>query len=359
MKKCSLILMSLGFLFTTLVLSCENGETIPPNLSLLFGITIDEVEYINNETYNFSLIEAEIGSKTFTLTLANTGDTDITITAVELSNSTNYSISIPELPYTAAPAGIVEASVTFSPKASGVLPATVSITLTGFTDPFVLNLTGEGNYPPTVKFGIAVTGAKNVESNGFYARNGFLQCGDTLRPQYDKTGSPNYYCYIYNASDYYFWCLDDSLDADYDTPPEYYYEYEYDNSEYMPIVPPASVWTLGTATGSLPVLTLHDITGEYGIVNEELTANYFYSDVDNDTENTAAVTYQWYSCTTIDGTYEAIAGETAKTCTPETPGVFLKVEVTPYAATGITAGKAALSSPTVEIMPPPQQNPNQ
>ncbi|MBI9108705.1 MAG: DUF1573 domain-containing protein [Spirochaetales bacterium] len=348
MKKSMLIPLSLCLLFFTLVLSCDDETAIPPNLSTILGITIDEAAFDAAEIFDFGLIEAENDSKTVNLNLINTGDADITVTAVELSDSTNYSLTKPELPLTTVAGGSAEASVTFSPIASGAFSATVSITVEGFTDPFVVNITGEGNYPPTVQFGIEVTGAGTAAANGFYTRNGFKSPNADSRPRYDKAGSTNYYCYIYFSASGDIWCIADTLNAANSL--EIYPEYEYPDS-FIPLVPPASGWTTNEGLDEPPTITRYDITGVYNYDNEELTANYFFSDADGDAENTAAASFQWYKSAIVDGTYTAIGGATAKTFTPNESAIFLKVAVTPVAATGITAGTATLSSATAVIIP--------
>jgi hypothetical protein len=350
MKKCAVVLLCLGIFFFGSLLSCDNGDTTLP-----YGITIEDVEYDTAGTYDFGLTEAENGSKTVTLTLTNTGEADLTVTNVELSDLTNYSLTTPELPLTAAPEASVEPSVTFNPQASGDMPATISITVEGLTDPFVLNLSGEGNYAPSIKFGIQVAGAGTADANGFYEKDGSHTCvipdvSIETRALYTKTGSSNYYCYIYYNGVHvpFAWCLDDSMNADSGNPPEY----EYVGPDYNLMVPPAGGWTIGTGDDGPPTVTRYDITGLKGYTTEDLTANYLYSDIDGDAENSGGVTFQWYRSATENGTYTAISGATAKVYTPPDPGHvdhYLKVEITPAADTGITSGAPIMSSPTIMI----------
>ena len=352
MKKSIAILLSLTLLILFFINSCDDGSTTTPDLTLLYGITIDDTSYDNNATYNFGVAEAENGSKTATLNLTNNGETSITVASVVLSFSVNYSISVPEMPFTAEPGDSTAVSVTFSPTASGTKTAIIRITVDGLTDPFVLNLSGEGNYPPTVKFGMTVTDAGVAGANGFYERNDFLSPLAELSPRYDKTGTTDYYSYIYNVSDTYAWCIDDSLTADRVSNRPFY-----DNAYWLaiPMVPPSGEWTArmySTETADFPVITVQDITGISGTVGEELTANYYYNDTEGDAEDPSAAAFQWYSSDTVDGTYTAINGATNKTFTPDTSGVFLKVQVTPAAATGFLPGTANMSSATREIVLP-------
>lgn len=337
MKKCALILLCISLVLFTTVLSCENN---PPGASSLYSITINETDYAASATYNFGLTESGSAGKTITLVLKNTGDTDITVSAVTLSDAAHYSVTTPALPQSAAAGSTVETSVTFKPQASGILSSTISITVDGFSAPFVLNLTGEGNYAPTVKFGIEVSDSNNADTNGFYERESALL---NNKPKYTKNVLPVYYCYSYE-NDGYLWCFHNNTDASWENRPLY----DEDRSGVM--VPPVDGW-LDSESAAQPLkVTRYDITGTSGYSNELLTANYKYYDADDDAED--SVSYQWYVSDAENGTYTAISGETGKTYTPsDKGGKYIKVEVTPAAKTGITEGAPVMSSSTMQILP--------
>jgi len=338
MKKCALILLCISLVLFVTVLSCDNT---PPGGSSLYSITIDETVYETSTAYSFGLTETGSTGKTITLVLKNTGDTDIAVSAIALSDTVNYSITTPALPHTAAAGSTVTTSVIFKPQTSETHAATVSITVEGFADPFVLNLTGQGNYAPTVKFGIEVSDSKNADTNGFYERESALL---NNKPKYTKSVLPVYYCYSYE-NDGYLWCFHNNTDASWENHPLY----DEDRSGVM--VPPVDGW-LDSVSDPQPLkVSRYDITGTGGFTNELLTANYKYYDAEGDIED--SVSYQWYASDTENGTYTAISGETGKTYTPsDKSGKYIKVEVTPTAKTGITAGTPVMSSPTVQIQNP-------
>ncbi|MDA3956717.1 hypothetical protein [Oceanispirochaeta sp.] len=150
----------------------------------------------------------------------------------------------------------VEVVLTFSPQASGDLETTVSVLVDGITDPFVLPLTGEGNYAPTVKFGIQVTGAGTADANGFYERDGFHTSNSETRPLYTKAGSVNFYCYIH-PWDGDVWGIDNTLTAGGSNPDPQYAQHTYPST----MVPPETGWLDNSADDIPPSLTIYDIKG--------------------------------------------------------------------------------------------------
>ena len=349
MKKNALIFTCSGLLIAGSFLSCDNGNT-PSDTELPFTLTIDGTEQDAASSYNFGLTEAEGTGISKTIILTNSTGSDVTVNSLTLSDEVNYSLTSPALPVTTAAGGTAEVTLTFSPQSSGSIDSTISIEVQGISDPFILDLSGEGNYAPTVKFGIQVTGAGNTAANGFYERDGFFNTDPNYRrPNYTKSGSINFYCYLYDYSDGWFWGIDSTQGLGYPDNTEYASD---DWNEYM--VPPETGWVDNTIEDTPPGLTLYDITGTNAQEDEELTANYLYFDEEGDAEVTADASYQWYRSNAEDGTYTAISGATTETYIPAADsGFFLKVEITPSAATGITSGKAVMSSATIEITSPP------
>jgi hypothetical protein len=119
---------------------------------------------------------------------------------------------------------------------------------------------------------------------------------------------------------------------------------------------------VGTAYGSVvtfttgnaaPTATNVTITGTVQ-VPETLTASYTYSDAENDSES--GTTVQWYIANDGTGTGEAaIAGATQLTYTlkPADEFKFIRVGVTPKAATGTTTGTEVKSAFTVAVAEEP------
>lgn len=334
MIRYALILTILGLIPALTFISCEDP---PPNLTELYNISIFETEYLTDSSYDFGLTEANGAGKSVTVILTNAGDFELTITALSLSETDHYTLTAPSLPSITKAGDTAKAIVTFRPQTFGALPAVLSITVSGFTDPFILNLTGNGNHPPTLSFGITVSGAGDSDANGFYTRDGFKGSDDFRRPLYTKSGTTNYHCYLYNDDAVYLWCIHTSLDAGSGNDPLY-------EISGTSIVPPASGWS--------PPLTVtcQDITGTDGSTTQELTANYLYSDADGDAENTDGTIYQWYRAEDEEGPFERIDIGQAKTYKPENDaGYYLKVDIIPVAADGIPTGVAVRSSSTIQI----------
>lgn len=87
-----------------------------------------------------------------------------------------------------------------------------------------------------------------------------------------------------------------------------------------------------------PTITDLSITGTVEVGNV-LTAAYTYQDIENDAQS--GTVFQWYVANSITGTGEAeIVGATASTFTVQAAqfGKFIRVSVTPKAATGNTTG---------------------
>jgi hypothetical protein len=74
-------------------------------------------------------------------------ESDVTVNTVTIDNA-SYSALAPTLPVTVAAGESIAVSLSFEPTSSGVELAVLSVTIEGVAQPFVLNLTGEGNYPP-------------------------------------------------------------------------------------------------------------------------------------------------------------------------------------------------------------------
>ena len=345
MKKYSIIFSVSIFIAVFLLLSCSNG-TLPPGFSDYLGVSIDGTDYLNSAEYNFGITEAESSGKITLLDITNTGDIPVTVTSAVLGDGINYSLTGAEFPFTFNTGETKEISLTFKPQSSGSHPSTISINIDGADEPFVLKLSGEGNYAPTVKFGIMVSGAGNAAANGFYDRTGFHVQDLENRPLYTKTGSVDYYCYIY-PWDGAVWAIDNTLTAGGNNPDPQYSK----NSWPSTMVPPVTGWSvLSTGTAPAPGIIRYDITGTYAASDEVLTAEYLYSDAEGDAESTSETLYQWYRSDSENGTYTAIAGAASKTYTTvNDSGYFIKVEITPAALSGIPAGPPVMSSPTIQI----------
>ncbi|MBF9019005.1 MULTISPECIES: hypothetical protein [unclassified Oceanispirochaeta] len=351
-----LILTCLGILVFASLFSCANGNT-PADTTLPITVTIDGTEYAATGSYDFGLAEAKSTGITKTIILTNSTEFEITVKSITLSDEVNYSLITPTLPLTTAVDGTAEVKLTYSPQASGSQDSTISIEVDGLTDPYILNLTGEGNYAPTVKFGMKVSGAENSAANGFYDRDGFY----SNYPNYTMAGNDYYMRFFDND---WFWGIGSTQGLD---GPEYTTE-----SKVTYMVPPESGWTVipsvipnGARLPLTPLtplsdpsdlsITHYDISGTTGEIDDELTANYLYFDTEGDAEATTSTSYQWYRSDSEGETYTAITEATSKTYTPNNDfdsGHYLKVEITVTASTGITTESVIMSSATIRIQGP-------
>ena len=102
------------------------------------------------------------------------------------------------------------------------------------------------------------------------------------------------------------------------------------------IIATTVVWA-GPVINDPPVASAVSVTGSLN-VNGVLTGHYTYSDKEGDIESGSA--YQWYSATSIGGTYSAIPLETTinHIIAMGEQGMYFKFYVTPKAATGSLTG---------------------
>lgn len=165
MKKYAVLLLCLASIFIFTTYSCD--DTLLPGLQILYSIIIDEVEYETAGTYSFGDFEAESGSSSVTMTINNLGEVALTVTAVELTVSEHFSVAHEEVPLTVEPGETTAATVSFNPMAAGALSASISISLEGLTNPFVLNFSGGGIYTTDYDVHIAETEYTNGGTYNF------------------------------------------------------------------------------------------------------------------------------------------------------------------------------------------------
>ena len=345
MKKLSLLLLLPAVIVMFLFSSCDENGTLPPEISLSFGLSVSGETLENNGSYSFGLIKTET-SETISVTLTNTGDADLTVNSAELSGSPDFILEAPSLPFSFASGTSEDLSLTFGPQTSGEKSAALSLTVEGIDEVFKLNLAGVANYPPEILFGIEVSDAGNSAANGFYDRTGFKNEGSLRRPFYTLNNETKYYCYLFDYSDGWMWGIDGSPDAGYPVIAEYWCA---DGNSTM--VPPADSWQDNSGERQPPAVQVLDISGTTAETIQPLTAAYRYFDADSDAEDTGNVSYQWYRSAAEDGTYDAIEGAVSKDYTPlNDEGYYLRVEITTRAVTGITEAVSVMSSPTIQIV---------
>lgn len=84
-------------------------------------------------------------------------------------------------------------------------------------------------------------------------------------------------------------------------------------------------------------------------VGQTLNGTYTYNDADSDTES--GTSFRWLKSSTESGTYSAISGATSQSYTVQSSDAdyYLKFEVTPKAASGVSPGTAVLSSASSKV----------
>lgn len=98
------------------------------------------------------------------------------------------------------------------------------------------------------------------------------------------------------------------------------------------------------AVNQAPIAAAVNVSGSY-LAGQILTASYTYNDPDGDAEGSSQ--YRWLVADSMYGKYQPISGATGLNYTvlPANQGKFLRFEIKPIAATGVTTGKAYLSQP--------------
>ncbi len=300
------------------------------------------------KTLQFDVTAAQKEETTITGEIGNKGDTTFTINSLILEDTINYKLNSTNLPLKLEPGETLNFSLSFAPQTSGNQNTILTINYTTDKEKSeTITLMGEGNYAPTAQFVIEVSGATNYPGvNGFYIKD---ENTFNLHPVYKKSGSSDYYIYFF-APDGYFWGINPTFDESYPSygetanGPICYIGALNANTAYPPETEEASnsVWVENYI--NTPQITIRTgITRD--TTNQILSANYRYSDSENDSES--GTTFKWYKSDTIDGTYTELSGVTGNEYTLNLgtdEGKYFKLEVTVADERGIT-GEPIVSDP--------------
>ncbi|MCK4514118.1 MAG: hypothetical protein KAU31_02610 [Spirochaetaceae bacterium] len=310
------------------------------NPAVVFNVVVDVTTYEYDATLDFGLVNPEGDPSVVAAELLNITDGDITVTGVSTDNAL-FSVETEALPFTVSAGESTSASLTFDPTASGAVTAVLSAVIDGADLPFVLNLSGEGNYPPVVEAIVEVSGAGTAAANGTYYRTGEVGQG---YPVY-RLGT-DYVLYGWD-NDGIEWLIDDDLDSG-----SYLYSLHTGGCYTAPNGTPSD-WFTGVGDTPDPT-TVGEIKSSLGSLywlpqDDVISPNYLYSDVEEDTEG--ATLYQWYRLDTPTGTYLPIPGETDSSYTVVIgdDGYYLKVLVTPVATDGFTTGEPVWFGPSPPV----------
>jgi len=345
-----LVVLSVGFF---IVCDASVFEPLPdpvPPGDLVILLTVTETAFDpGTEILDFGMRQIGGTEGTLSGSVGNQGEETVSITALDLGDTVNYSLTVSEVPLELEPGAAADFTLAFAPAASGDKDTTLDITFDDADETTItVNITGEGNAAPAVVFGIDVSGAPNyTEVNGFYIEDGTY----SSKPKYKKNGTPDLYVYgyIYGDSNETVWAINDTYITGtptlplYPTGPRCYI----DTTKDRPYPPERAVademdW-VENSSAEPPVITLK--TGITRSANNTLMSNHHYSDEEGDAET--GTTYRWFQSTTgFDGTYQLLAGtDSSRSITYEDDdGTHYKLEVTPVDANGY-AGTPVISDP--------------
>ncbi len=318
----------------------------------VFGATA----YGYEATVSFGFVEPEGSGRTLSGRLENLTVRDIVIESVELTGS-DYDLTLPSRPFTIAPGESVAASLTFAPTASGTSTGSIEVGIGGNDTPFAVNLQGVGNYPPVARPAVIVSGAGTEAVNGTYVREGTLTTF-TVRVEFDPESEVEYASPTYELpgtvykiwamdNDGSGWIIDDDYEFDFGEAAALYGPYFFDPWISEGLIPPSGSWTLYNIEGPEASVTseIDSPSGGLAYAGETVTATYLFVDAEDDEEG--ETTFQWYSSATLDGEYTAITGATSDSyeVTSADVDTYLKVEVTPVAASGVREGAPVMLGP--------------
>jgi hypothetical protein len=257
------------------------------------------------------------------------------------------SLALPQTPLEIAVSSSATATLVFDPTDSSASAAGIQVSIQNGTAPYVLNVTGEGNYAPLVEVIVSVTDAIPTPINGEYELQGGL--------------SPDgYRVYSLPATDYRIFGQDDEgigwyFDTDFDTSSVAYLFRFYDSSVKGEAAGSLSSgdWGLGTGVDTAPnTVGEFDLPSRYLWESTPISAHFRWADAEGDGEGTTL--YQWYISDTTSqyGTYSAIDEETGASFTPGVGDVdyYLKVVVTPTATDGTSPGQPVELGPVGPVL---------
>ena len=319
-------------------------------------LVIESTPYGYYATVDFGLANPDGAPVVLAGALENLLGRDVTVESVEVDGD-SFSVETPTLPAPVAEGESVEVSLTFAPTGSGDKTGSLTVVFAERDEPFVLNLAGEGNYPPVAYAAVTVSGAGEAGANGIYRRVG---TGDEFGVRNDGLETQELYAiprYEMAGGAYTIWSPDNDgafgwvIDTDYD-----YGSVLYGQSwEEYPLVPPSGdggdFWFVRDGAVEAPTV-VGEIDASYGafaMVDETLTAHYAYVDQEGDPEG--ATTYQWLMSESMNGPFDEIANarSVSFTVTLGMEYMYLAVHVTPVAADGFPEGEPAFLGPIVVV----------
>jgi hypothetical protein len=287
---------------------------------------------LNTSTCEFGVVASEAASASLPIEVTNDGAAQVTLTAVQLSDTVNFSSDDSLLPLTLAPGESVSIECTFHPMESGSLQATLEITADGFDNALDTALSGEGNYPPAVAPGMMVYDTNPVLA-GFYCPDGEFN----EKTLYRSIDNPQYMLFFHVPSNK--WVLNDDLLITYFESADRYQsptpKVTYDSPAEVENWNQDSTDVWDDVSG--PIVSGADLSD---VTFNATTAHvyYYYCDAENDAEDSSVFT--WYRCSSESDPGTPIPGVVGSEYTIQSADLdcYLRVEMIPCAGTGIPEG---------------------
>lgn len=332
-----LVAGSIAIVLATCSVSVTDSQT-----SLM--ITIDSLGYLHGSSYDFGSVNPDDPVVEVEFSLANLSSGALTVIDVS-AGAFGLTMSLPPVPFEIAPGSEAAGTLAFDPSGSRAVAVQFHVTVEDASGPFMLNATGEGNYPPTVEAVTVVSGAGSGTVNGTYVRT-----EETVedQPVYRHENTA-YLIYFTPVGEEIFWVIDDDLDPASTLYRAWGYWSTAPNCD-------AGQWTAVSGDGPGPgsVGEIETTPRRFAELSDGdvLRPSYRYSDEDGDNEGDTL--FQWYRSDSTwfsaeSGTYSPISGETAETYEVDISTDderFFKVLVTPVAADGTLVGEPVWFGPT-------------
>lgn len=322
------------------------------------GVTISfgtaEYDVVDN-ALDYGMVAVGTDSSPVTVTVLNQSEESVLVTSLSVDDTINFDLTVPPMPLTLGPGESEDGSLVFSPGDSGLIAATISATINppgGFHPGISIegNVNGTGDYAPTVRFKTTVSGADLYpQVNGDYYPDPIVFSG---LGTYKKPGAPDQYIYYFNA-DGSFWGID----------PDFTVGYPYDELddpvyaawEIPSDYPPDSEMSQWAEKVSSPTDIINVKTQVYYVNGADVLA-VNYDILDEEGDPLGATLYQWYRSDSQfdDSSFSPIPGETSDTyeIVAGDFDYFFRVEITPFATSGITQGEPVESDPYLLYAPP-------
>ena len=133
----------LFFLSICLVLSGCAGETLPADSSYL-TISRGDTDYTRSGAFTFDSLKTDSATVIHTFTISNITKDRIEVSRIECSSPGSFTFYSSSLPGILPPEGSVDFELGFHPLRSGAHESVLSLYLSGYEEPFIFRVSGNG-----------------------------------------------------------------------------------------------------------------------------------------------------------------------------------------------------------------------